>query len=356
MNNRLSTFREHLREREISSAIITDEKNIGYLCSYRFEDGCLLITRENAYVITDFRYKEEAEASVSSFFSVVTPENKPAFIADILKAEGARNVGYESRTMTVAEFHRYEGAVSLPFEPIGDILPKMRAEKSEDEISFIKTAQKITEDAFKHLLSIIQPNMTENDLSLELSYFMRKQGAEGNSFDIIAASGAASALPHAKCRKSKILQGFLTLDFGCIYNGYCSDMTRTVSVGRATEEMKRVYNTVLEAQLAAIEFIKVGVSCAAVDAVARSIIQRAGYGDAFGHSLGHGVGLNVHELPNLSPRATEICLKAGNIVTVEPGIYLEGRFGCRIEDMGLVTESGFENFTKAPKELIELFI
>lgn len=356
MNNRLSLFRERLAEREISAAIISDEKNIGYLCGYRFEDGCLLITRENAYVITDFRYKEEAEATVSSAFSVVTPENKPTFIAEALKHEDAKSVGYESRVVTVAEFHRFESAITLPLVPMGDILPQMRAEKREEEIASIKTAQEIAEGAFAHLLSVMDPSMTESDLSLELAYFMRKHGAEGNSFETIAASGSASALPHAKCRKTKISEGFLTLDFGCVYNGYCSDMTRTVCIGRASEEMKRVYNTVLEAQLAAIDFIKAGASCAAVDAVARSIIQAAGYGDAFGHSLGHGVGLNVHELPNLSPRALETRLKAGNIVTVEPGIYLEGRFGCRIEDMGLVTENGFENFTKTPKELVELFV
>jgi len=356
MNDRLNTFRARLYEREVSSAIITDVRNIGYLCSYRFEDGCLLITRENAYVITDFRYKEEAEASVSSAFSVVTPENKSTFIAEALAREGAKNVGYESSSMSVAQFHRYERAIPLPFVPVGDILPQMRAEKTEEEAASIKTAQEIAESAFAHLLSIIEPSMTESDISLELSYFMRKRGAEGNSFNIIAASGASSALPHAKCRKTTISKGFLTLDFGCIYNGYCSDMTRTVSIGKASEEMKRVYNTVLEAQLSAIDFIKAGACCAAVDAVARSIIQQAGYGDAFGHSLGHGVGLNVHELPNLSPHATGTYLKAGNIVTVEPGIYLEGRFGCRIEDMGLVTENGFENFTNAPKDLIELFV
>ena len=356
MENRLLLFRERLLQREISAAIITDVKNIGYLCGYRFDDGCLLITQNVAYIITDFRYKEEAQKYASSSFSVVTPDNKNVFIADALKKETAASVGYESRSLTVAEYHTYKNSISLPFVPMGDVLQQMRAEKSDEEILAVKKAQSIAESAFEHTLSLMHPNMTETDIALELSYQMRKKGGSGDSFNIIAVSGESSALPHGKCRNSTISRGFLTIDFGCVYSGYCSDMTRTLSVGRATDEMRRVYNTVLTAQLAAIDFIKEGVFCKAVDSVARGIIEREGYGAAFGHSLGHGVGLDVHELPTLSPRSSETKLVAGHIVTVEPGIYLEGKFGCRIEDMGLVTKEGFENFTKTPKQLIELFV
>lgn len=355
MEKRLSLFREKLLQREISAALITDEKNIAYLCNYRFEDGFLLITESEAYIVTDFRYKEEAERTALSCFAVVTPTDKIAFVADALKNASASSLGYESRSMTVAQYHQYQG-LSLLLVPMGDILQQMRAEKSEEEIDAIKTAQAISEKSYLHLLSILRPDMTETDISTELAYFMQKNGAQGKSFDIIVASGSASALPHAKCRNLPISRGFLTLDFGCIYRGYCSDTTRTLSVGKANDEMKRIYSTVLQAQEAAIAFIKEGVLCSEADACARGVITRAGYGNAFGHSLGHGVGLDVHELPSLSPRATETVLKAGNIVTVEPGIYLEGKFGCRIEDMGLVTKSGFENFTKINKELTELFI
>lgn len=356
MEKRLSEFRKRLSRREIAAALITNEKNIAYLCNYRFEDGCLLVTESDAYLITDFRYKEEAEKLALSAFSVVTPVDKTAFVADALKKASATSLGYESRSMTVQEYHQYENSLSLSLVPMGDILLQMRAQKSEEEICAIKTAQSISEKAYLHLLSVLRPDMTERDVATELAYFMEKNGAQGKSFDIIAASGKASSLPHAKCRNLQISQGFLTIDFGCIYQGYCSDTTRTLVVGKASDEMKRVYNTVLEAQKAAIAFIKEGVLCADADARARSVIERAGYGSAFGHSLGHGVGLDVHELPALSPRATETVLKAGNIVTVEPGIYLEGKFGSRIEDMGLVTKNGFENFTKISKELTELFV
>lgn len=356
MKDRLSRFLRLLTEREIDAAIITNEKNIGYLCSYRFDDGCLLIGDGYAYLITDFRYTEEASRLAVKDFTVVTPEDKNAFIDGVLKRANAKSVGYESRSLTVAQYHTYERELSVPLVPIGDILLEMRAVKDEDEISAVKAAQKITDDAFSHLLTFIYPAITEREIALELSYFMQKQGAQGNSFDIIAVSGTSSALPHGKCRNLTISEGFLTIDFGCIYNGYCSDMTRTLSVGKASEDMRRLYQTVLQAQLSAIPFIREGALCKDVDAVARGVIERAGYHGAFGHSLGHGVGLDIHELPNLSPRQTERRLKAGNIVTVEPGIYLEGKYGCRIEDMGVVTEDGFENLTKTPKELIELFV
>ena len=356
MEKRLSRFRELLLERNLTLALITDENNIGYLCGYRFDDGCLLITPANAYIITDFRYEEEAKRYALREFSVVTPLCKSAFISDVAKKENAESIAYESRAMTVENYHAFKEAVSLPFIAMGDILIEMRAQKDREEINAIKTAQEIAEAAFDALLDTIHPHMTEREIALELSYFMQKNGAEKESFDIIAVSGDASALPHGKCRNLPISTGFLTLDFGCVYKGYRSDMTRTLSVGRACNEMKLIYKTVLEAQESAIQFIREGALCKDIDAVARGVIERAGYGDAFGHSLGHGVGLDIHELPTLSPRATARKLTKGNIITVEPGIYLAGKYGCRIEDMGLVTENGFENFTKTTKELIELFV
>ncbi|MCQ2385832.1 MAG: M24 family metallopeptidase, partial [Clostridia bacterium] len=189
---------------------------------------------------------------------------------------------------------------------------------------------------------------------LELEFFMRKNGASSTSFDIIAVSGESSALPHGKCRKQPLSHGFFTMDFGCTVDGYCSDMTRTVVMGKATSEMKRLYQTVLTAQEAALAAIKPGCLCRTADEIARNIIEQNGYHGAFGHSLGHGVGLYIHEKPNLSPNAGEKALEKGNVVTVEPGIYLMGKYGCRIEDMGMVTENGFDDFTHSPKELMEI--
>lgn len=355
MNARLSQFRALLEKREIDAALITNEKNIAYLCGYFYDDGYLWIDSKDAYLVTDFRYAEEAE-KYSTDFSVVTPAARFDFLRDVIQKNNIVSLGFESRDMTVSEYRSFESELALTFVPMGDLLEEMRAQKGEEEIAAIKNAQAIAERAFSHLLSVITPTMTEKEVALELSYFMQKNGAQNVSFDIIAASGEASALPHAKCRNTRLSKGFLTLDFGCVYNGYCSDMTRTLAVGKADAEMKRLYQTVLDAQLAAISSIRAGVICSEVDAVARDLINGRGYEGAFGHSLGHGVGLDIHELPALSPRATERRLALGNIVTVEPGIYLRGKYGCRIEDMGCVKTDGFENFTTATKELIELFV
>ena len=220
----------------------------------------------------------------------------------------------------------------------------------------IAKAQEITDLAFSHILNFISPNVTEREVALELEFFMRKQGSEGVAFPTIAVSGPASSRPHGVPSDVPLRQGFLTMDFGAKIDGYCADMTRTVVIGKADEEMKRLYATVLSAQEAALSEIHEGMRCRDADEIARSIIRNAGYGEAFGHSLGHGVGMLVHEKPNLSPRADENSrLEAGNVVTVEPGIYLEGRFGCRIEDMIAINADGsVHNFTKSPKHLIEI--
>ncbi len=355
MKKRFSDFKETLARREIDAAIITDPKNIGYLCGFFYDDGYLFITQKHAFLVTDFRYEEEAAKYALNDFEAVTPKDRHAFLHEICQSDGVKSIGFESKRMTVAEYNTLSSAVSLTFIPMGDILTEMRAKKSEEEIAAIRHAQSIADCAFSHILDFITPTVTETEIALELAYFMQKQGASGTSFETIAVSGASSALPHGKCRNIPISKGFLTMDFGCVYHGYCSDMTRTVSIGKATDEMKHLYKTVLDAQLAAISVITAGADCKDVDAVARDVIDAGGYRGAFGHSLGHGVGLDIHELPRLSPNAQGVKLAAGNIVTVEPGIYLAGRYGCRIEDMGCVTENGFDNFTASDKELIELF-
>jgi len=208
--------------------------------------------------------------------------------------------------------------------------------------------------AFDHILKVLTPEMTELDVAVELEFFLRKHGASGKSFDFITVSGEASSLPHGEPKDRKLRPGFLTMDFGCVYNGYCSDMTRTVCLGKADAEMKKLYNTVLEAQLAALAIINDGMKCADVDAAARRIIDKE-YAGKFGHGLGHGVGKFIHEAPRLSPKAGDTVLRPGHVVTVEPGIYLEGKYGCRIEDMVFIHEGKAEDITHSPKELIELF-
>lgn len=353
MESKLSLFREELKKRETEAAIITDEINIRYLCGYQYTDGFLLISEREAYLVTDGRYTEEAAHQADKCFTVVNPNDRMAFVRQFLK--GSRNLGYEERSMTVETFHRYQSALETEMVPLGELLLQLRAVKTQDEIACIQKAQGITDAAFSHLLNMMTPTITEKEIALELSYFMQKNGAEGNSFDIIAVSGDASALPHGKCRNQRISKGFLTIDFGCIWGGYCSDMTRTLCIGKADEEMKRVYQTVLGAQKEALAMIRAGETGAFLDGIARQYIQAAGYGNAFSHSLGHGVGLYIHEAPTLSQRSNTSPLSAGNVITVEPGIYLTGKYGCRIEDMGVVTENGFDDFTKSPKELIELF-
>ncbi len=350
--NRLSIFQDILKKREIDAAVITDETSIFYLSGFHFTDGLLFITQEEGLLITDFRYYEEAVSSVGDTYTVIMPKPRMQFLADTVKEKQIRVLGYENRTMSVSAFNRYQEALTAEWTPIGDILAEMRAIKDEGEVANIKAAQAITDKAFSHILSVMTPEMTEIDVALELEFYMRKNGAEDASFDIIAVSGAASALPHGKCRNQKLSKGFLTMDFACPVGGYCSDMTRTVVLGKADADMKRVYNTVLDAQLAALESIKPGITGGALDKVARDIIDNAGYKGAFGHSLGHGVGLDIHEPPSVSG---ESVLTKGHVITVEPGIYLMGKYGCRIEDMGVLTATGFENFTKSTKELIELF-
>ena len=233
-------------------------------------------------------------------------------------------------------------------------ITSLRMIKSADEIALMKSAQEIAERAFTHILDFIKPGVTEREVSLELDYFMLRSGAEALSFETIAVSGVNSSMPHGVPSDKKIENGdFVTMDYGAVCGGYHSDMTRTVAVGNVSAEQKKVYDTVLKAQLAALEAMRPGVRCADADRAARDVIEAAGYGEFFGHGTGHGVGIEIHEEPRVSPTAVDI-LETGNVVTDEPGIYLPGQFGVRIEDMVLITENGFENLTKAPKELIVL--
>ncbi|MBE6538224.1 MAG: aminopeptidase P family protein [Ruminococcaceae bacterium] len=344
---------------DIDAVLVTSELNQYYLTKFNYTDGYVLVTRNKSYVITDFRYIEAANAAVGDEFEVVMPEGDMRLEIKALLAEnGVKKLSFEDKTLSCADYISF----SELFEGIemvrggSDIIENLREHKTADELEIIARAQSITDAAFEHILKFIKPDMTELEVALELEFFMRGKGAQSVAFDTIAVSGASSSLPHGVPAARKLEKGFFTMDFGARLDGYCSDMTRTVVLGKADDDMKRLYNTVLKAQLAGIEMIKLGESCQAVDRAARDIIEDAGYHGCFGHGLGHGVGMFIHEAPRLSPKvAPTKKLEVGHVVTCEPGIYIAEKYGCRIEDMLAVTENGTINFTKSPKELIELF-
>lgn len=359
----LQRFKKWLEDKNFDGAIISSELNQRYLCDFPFSDGYILVTHGKSYLLTDFRYIEAAKNAVKEFEILCPATSMSDAIAELLQAENAKRIAVEENAISLQEFNRFANKlenIATLTEGASDILLSQRSVKLDYEIERIKKAQSITDSAFSYIIEFISQNkntLTERDIALELDYFMQKNGAECPAFETIAVSGDASSLPHGVPRSEKLKNGFLTMDFGAKYNGYCSDMTRTIVIGKADEEIKKVYNTVLTAQKAALEQIRGSVPCRSADAIARKIIDDAGYGKAFGHSLGHGVGMFIHEKPNLSPRADEkLLLQAGNVVTVEPGIYLEAKFGCRIEDMILINPDGTTyNFTKSNKDLIEIY-
>ena len=352
--NHVRSLQSLLPSLEADALLLTSETSQRYATGFPFSDGYVVITGRAAYLLTDFRYAEEANRCVDPGITVETPASFTEFLSDLFASEGILRVGYEDRAMTCAALR--ELTERLSFEPvaIGAGIEALRAVKDEEEISLIRRAQEITDRAYSHILSVLAPNMSENDVVLELEFFMRREGAEGIAFPTIAVSGAASALPHGLPSGKRLSRGFLTMDFGARVGGYCSDMTRTVVIGKATPEMRRLYETVQEAQRLGMAAICEGVPASLVDAAARSYIDSSGYRGLFGHSFGHGVGLEIHEAPRVSARS-RLPLSAGNVVTAEPGIYRMGECGCRIENMGVVTADGFDCFTKATAELIELF-
>lgn len=355
MQKRINSLRAEFKNYGVQGAYITSAVSHRYLTGFDNPDGILVITENSAYALEDFRYIEVARAKLSGVYTVIELNRSSLYevLNEIIKSEGVSSLAYEDTKMSVSEFNDLKSNTEASFTELGDAIKRLREIKTPEEVAEITEAQRITDLAFEHILSILKPDMTENDVACELEYFMRKNGAEDKSFETIAVSGAKSSLPHGVPSGVKLSRGFLTMDFGAVVNGYHSDMTRTVCIGKADAEMKRLYSTVLTAQKEALDFIKSGVLCADADKVARDIIYRD-YKGCFGHSLGHGVGLEIHEWPNLSPMSKGI-LTPGNVVTVEPGIYIAGKYGCRIEDMVLIQENSVMNFTKSPKELIEIY-
>lgn len=345
---------------EDSALLVTSEINQRWLTGFAFTDGYVLVTHNKSYLLTDFRYIEAARAKADKGFCVVMPDNSTVFgeLGRLFKDEKVNRAAIEDATLSVSAAERLKSEFpEIAFAGGGSsLLDELRRIKDGGEIEKMKAAQALTDAAFEHILGYINYDRTEIDVALELEFFMRSHGAEGTAFETIAVSGSASSMPHGVPRPVKLEKGFLTMDFGAKYDGYCSDMTRTVVIGKADDEMKRLYNTVLAAQTAALDAAFAGErERFKLDFIARDLIDNAGYRGCFGHSLGHGVGMYIHEAPGLSTRAPAgALLVPGDVVTFEPGIYLSGKYGCRIEDMAAVTENGIYDFTQSPKQLIEL--
>lgn len=353
MNN-IKKLQKRLPE-DVDALLVTCEKHQRYLSGLNYTDGYVLVGHEHAWLLADFRYIEVAKRCESDDLTVIQLENRKVNLGNLFADHRLKRIGFEDAFLTYGALEGLKKTFpTVEFVPCGGHIERMRECKTADEVENMIAAQRIAERALERLLTLMTPDMTEIDVSLELDYGMRKFGAEKPGFDTIAVSGTASSQPHGEPRNVKLEKGFLTMDFGALVGGYCSDMTRTIVIGKADDEMKRVYNTVLQAQLAALDYVAVGKTGASCDKVARDIIDNAGYRGCFGHSLGHGVGMFIHEEPRLS-FTWDKPLEVGNIVTVEPGIYLEGKYGVRIEDMVWLTENGTVNLTKAPKDLIELF-
>lgn len=352
---RYEKLRAYMKEQGIDAVYVISPENFFYMSGYNNPDGHMLITMNASYAFSDFRYIEAARAESFDCVNVVLSTESTMY--DVIKKEGIRKLGIEDTRLTVAEFDSLITSLedtNCEIVKLGSYFNNLRSVKDEYEIASITAAQRIAEGAFHHLLSVINYDMTEIEVAAELEYYMKKHGSEKPAFDTIAVSGKSSSMPHGVPANRKLERGFLTLDYGAVINGYCSDMTRTIVIGKADEDMKRLYNTVLKAQCAAIDAITEGADAGEMDKIARDIINGAGYEGKFGHSLGHGVGLLIHELPNQSFKTFGTKLVPGNIVTVEPGIYIEGLYGCRIEDMVAVTAGGKMNLTNCPKELIEI--
>lgn len=355
ITSRLNTLTANLRAAGADALYISSPHNHLYFSGFNNPDGRVLVTTSGAYVFADFRYAERARATCSSFATVIETRDPISFLPDIFKKDGVKCAAIEEDHLVCEEFNRLTDA--LPgryFIDFARKLTEQRQKKTADEVALIAAAQDIADAAFSHILTLLPGDFTEAGVAAELEYFMKKHGATGLSFETIAVSNKSSSSPHAIPAHKPLEPGFLTMDFGAEIDGYRSDMTRTVVIGKADDEMRRLYDTVLRAQLAVLDVIGPGKDCGEMNKIALDIIDGAGYVGRFGHGLGHGVGILIHEEPVLNPRRFGKKLVPGDVVTVEPGIYIEGKYGCRIEDMVYVSEDGIMNFTHSPKELIEI--
>lgn len=339
---------------DVDGLLLTSRYSRHYGAEFDIAEGVAIVTKAGCRYFTDSRYIESAQNNIQCFEVLQTDKAYPFSrrLNEAIADFGVTKLGYEEGYLTVAELHAYEKELHAQLTPLGDKINGFRAVKEDWELARMRKAQQITDKAFSEICTRIKPGMTEKELQAELIYCLYKNGGEGLSFDPIVVSGPNTSLPHGVAGDRVICEGdFVTMDFGVLYGGYCSDMTRTVAVGYATEEMRQVYETVLAAQKAGIAATKAGVTGAQIDGAARKVIADAGYGQYFGHGYGHSLGMEVHEAPNCNPSG-ETLMEVNMVTSAEPGIYLPGKFGVRIEDVVIFTADGCEDITQSPKNLL----
>ena len=344
-----------LPEHGLDAMLVTSAPGERYAVGFEGE-GWVLVSRDGARYSTDGRSIEAARQQVTGAEIVLTERGQShlALAREEIRRRGLKRVGFESGRVSADELGRWKDSLPCELVAAQGLLDGLRAAKDEEELARMRQAQRITDEAFREILNFIRPGLTEQEVAARLVYELLRRGGRRVSFDPIVAAGANGSMPHAVPGETVIQPGmFVTMDFGCVYEGYCSDMTRTVAVGQPTDEMERVYHTVLEAQRAGIAAARAGVTGSEVDRAARQAIQQAGYGSFFSHSFGHSLGLEIHESPNASP-SEQTVFPAGAVISAEPGIYLPGHFGVRIEDVLVLREGGCEDITQAPKNLIVL--
>lgn len=353
----LKRIQDAIIAHDLDAVLLIDPLNRYYAAGFHTSDGAVLITREKGYYITDSRYIEAAHNALDGLVEVILNDRAHPIgkiLRELVSDCKIEKLGAEDGSLTYQQYLAYERILGLKLVPAQNLIMSLRQIKQPEELEYMKAAQAITDQALKEVLPLIRPGVTEREIAAELTYRQLRLGAEGNSFDPIVVTGSHSSMPHGVPGDRKIEMGdFITMDFGCLKGGYCSDMTRTVALGSVTDEMKKVYNIVLEAQLAGIAIAKAGVTGAEIDGAARDLIASYGYGEYFGHGFGHSLGLYIHEAPNCAPNNREP-MPEHAVCSAEPGIYLPGRFGVRIEDVMHLTADGAEVLTKSPKELIIL--
>ena len=352
MNQRLVVLRQKLAEQDFDAILITQPENRRYLSGFTGSDGVLLISQDQAILATDFRYYEQVEKQAPDFRLAKITGKFKTLLPELVHEVGVKRVGFESVHLTVDQHKEWE-EVAEGFElvPTKELVEGIRAVKEENELSKIRKSIALSDEALAHIVGVIEPGMTEKEVAWELEAFMRTHGAEKMAFDLIVGSGSNGAMPHATVSERVIQAGEpIVIDMGAMIDGYNSDLTRTICAGPPNDKFKEIYDIVLEAQLAAEQGIRPGMTGKQADGIARQVIEEAGHGEHYGHGLGHGVGLAVHEKPGVG-RLSEDVLEPGMVFTVEPGIYVPGWGGVRIEDIVVMREDGVEVLTQASKEL-----
>jgi Xaa-Pro aminopeptidase len=364
ISKRIGLLRRRMSSSGLQGLLVTHLPDVRYLCGFTGSSAALAVTRRGCRMFTDGRYTAQAAEEVQGAKVEIVP-SAPAvaavqwLAAQVAVDQGMASVGFDSAQTSVAEFDRFKAALPARLRrklltPVKSLVEPLRWLKDEDELAIMAEAAKLGDNLFAHLLGFIRPGLTEVAVAAELEYQARLRGAEGMSFESIVASGVRSALPHGRASEARLPRhGFLTLDFGVILKGYCSDMTRTVCLGKPSAREREVYEAVLEAQEAAVVAVAAGVECGTVDEAARGVLRKVGMAEAFSHSTGHGVGIEIHEGPRIGAGQKDK-LAPGMVITIEPGAYFAGEFGVRIEDMVAVTRTGGNVLTRSPKALIEL--